>query len=137
MSDGMTSISADDEIGAKIAFALRSFRAHAGHVFALKDQVDNFVLHAERKRREAFRLRGEKVQEIPLRHESNELAARRQTREVRHRGEVTIKNSPQLRKFLMRQFQEFVEQSELVHELERGRMNGVAAKIAIEIGVLF
>jgi len=34
-------------------------------------------------------------------------------------------------------FEEFLEQSELVHDLERRRVDGVAAEIAVEIGVLF
>ena len=42
----------------------------------------------------------------------------------------------QLVQFLVRQLQEFLEQAELVHQLERGRMNRVAAEIAVEIGVL-
>src|SRR5580704_14536863 len=37
--------------------------------------------------------------------------------------------------FLVRQFQEVVEQTELVHQLERRRMYSVAAEIAEEIGV--
>ena len=48
----------------------------------VEDQVGDFVLHVEREAGEAFRLGGEKLEKIPLRHESNELAARRQTREV-------------------------------------------------------
>jgi hypothetical protein len=32
---------------------------------------------------------------------------------------------------------EFLEQSELLHQLERGGMNSIAAKIAIEIRMLF
>ena len=37
----------------------------------------------------------------------------------------------------MRLLQEFIEQPELVHQLECGRMNGVTAKIAKEIGMFF
>ena len=41
------------------------------------------------------------------------------------------------RSFLVRQLEKFVEQSQLVHQFERGRMDRVAAKIAIEISVFF
>ena len=37
---------------------------------------------------------------------------------------------------LMRQLEEFVEQAELVHHFERRGMDGVAAKVAQEIGML-
>ena len=37
----------------------------------------------------------------------------------------------------MRLLQEFIEQTEFVHHLESGRMNGVAAKIAQKIPVFF
>ncbi len=37
----------------------------------------------------------------------------------------------------MRLLQELIEQSEFVHQFESGRMNRVAAKIAIEISMLF
>ncbi len=39
--------------------------------------------------------------------------------------------------FLVRQLQKLVEQPELVHQFERRGMNGVAAKVAEEIRVLF
>ncbi len=37
----------------------------------------------------------------------------------------------------MRQLEKFVEQAELVHELERRRMHGIAAEIAEKVRVLF
>src|SRR6202022_765522 len=40
-------------------------------------------------------------------------------------------------KLLMRAAQEIVEQAELVHQLERGGVDGVAAKIAQKVCVLF
>src|SRR5438270_11979427 len=39
-------------------------------------------------------------------------------------------------RFLVRQFEEIVEQAKLVQHFERGRMNGVATKVAQEIRVL-
>ena len=42
----------------------------------------------------------------------------------------------ELAHLLMRQLQEVVEQAELVHHLERRGMDGVAAEVAQEIGVL-
>ena len=41
-----------------------------------------------------------------------------------------------LAQLLMRPLEEFVEQAKLVHELQSGRMNGVAAEVAQEVRVL-
>src|SRR6266404_5522097 len=94
------------------------------------------MLHVQREGWELFRVTGEEVEKIPLRHESDELAVGGQPREIGHRDKVTIEDSFQLRHFLMWQLEKFFQQPELAHQLERGRMNGVAAKIAVEIGVL-
>ncbi len=48
---------------------------------------------------------------------------------------MAIKDAADLTQFLMRQLQEFLEQTELVHELEGRGMNGVATEVAMEIGV--
>src|ERR1700692_4150822 len=51
-------------------------------------------------------------------------------------GEI-VNGSSDLQKLLMRDAQEIVEKAELVHQLEGGRVNGVAAEIAEEVGVFF
>ncbi len=40
------------------------------------------------------------------------------------------------RHFLVRQLQEFIEQAKLVHDVQRRGMDGVAAEVAQEVGVL-
>jgi hypothetical protein len=90
----------------------------------------------ERESRELFRVTGEEVEKIPLRHEGDELAAGGKVREIDDGHDVAIDDRMQLARFLVRHFQEFIEQSKLVHKFERGGMNGVAAKIAVEIGML-
>src|SRR5476649_891006 len=70
--DGMSAIRSDDQIGAKLALALRSFDAHTSDALLVEDEIDNLVLHLEREGRKAFGSGGEEVQEIPLRHESDE-----------------------------------------------------------------
>ena len=135
MRDGMPAVGPDDEISEKIAFVVRSLRAHPRDATVFKNKIDNFMLHVERERGEAFGVRRKKVQKIPLRHERDEFAARAQTREIRDRDGVAVEISSDLAQFLMRQLEKLLQQPELVHELEGGRMNGVAAKIAVEIGV--
>ena len=58
-------------------------------------------------------------------------------REIDDRHLVAVDDAVQLTRFLVRHFQEFLKQTELMHQLERGRMNRVAAEIAVKIGVLF
>jgi hypothetical protein len=41
------------------------------------------------------------------------------------------------RHLLVRQLEELLQQAKLVHQFERGRMDGVAAEVAQEIGVFF
>src|SRR4030095_4934366 len=80
---------------------------------------------------------GKKVQKIPLRHESDEFAACRQTREIGYGNRMAIKYSADFTQFLVGQPKKFLKQSELMQKLEGGRMNGVASEIAVEIGVFF
>src|SRR5437764_10115349 len=75
----MTSICPNDEIGAKVTFAVRSLYPNTRDALLVEDQLDHFMLHVEGKSREAFGFSGEKIQKIPLRHERDELAVRRQT----------------------------------------------------------
>lgn len=49
---------------------------------------------------------------------------------------MTIKYSADFADFLMRQPKKFLEQSQLMQQLKGGRMNRIAAEIAIEIRVL-
>src|SRR6266404_9865429 len=98
----MTSIRADNEIGAKVAFAVRSLYPNTRDALLVENEIDHFMLHLEDERRKVLGFGREKIQKIPLGHERDEFAVRRQTREVRHRNEVTIEDSLQLRKFLMR-----------------------------------
>src|SRR5690242_9536387 len=79
---------------------------------------------------------GDEIQEIPLRHERDELAPRREVREVADRYGYAADGSGQLRELLMRPLQKLIKHAELMHDLQRGGMNGIAAEISQEIGVL-
>src|SRR6516225_494201 len=56
--------------------------------------------------------------------------------EVGKDNEIVADKAPQLIGLLMRTLEEFFEQPELVHHLERRGMDGVAAEVAHEIGML-
>jgi hypothetical protein len=137
MYNGMTTVSANNQVGPHFAVAVWSFYTHSCGTLIFKKQIDDLMLHLQSKTWELAGLSREEVQKIPLRHEGDKFAARRQTREIGDRNLVTIENTAYFAQFLVRQLQKFVEQSELIQELKRRRMNGVASEIAVEIGVFF
>src|SRR5216684_1696695 len=61
---------------------------------------------------------------------------RRQAREVRKRHRRIAELRAEHARFLMRQLQKVIEDTELVHHFERRRMNRVAAEVAQKISVL-
>ncbi len=74
-------------------------------------QIDDLGFHVQLEGRKFFRMTGKKIEKVPLRHERDELAARRKFREIRDGHDLTIDHSPQLSHFLMRLFQEFIQQA--------------------------
>ncbi len=135
--DRAPAVRADDEIGAHFNLAVGSLRTHADHAARFLDEAGDLGFHHQSEigiRRFPF---GEEIEKIPLRHERDKAAAGRQVAEVRdgqpHLAELRV----ELVDLLMRQLEKLVEQSQLVHHLEGRGMNGIAAKIAQEIAVLF
>jgi hypothetical protein len=59
---------------------------------------------------------GHKVEEIPLRHERHELAAARHVSEIGKLQDGLTEAGAQLANFVVRDFQEIVEQSEFVDD---------------------
>jgi hypothetical protein len=56
--------------------------------------------------------------------------------EVRERIFLLAEERAQGRRLLVRQLEELVEQAELVHHVEGRRVDGVATKVAQEVGML-
>ncbi len=83
MSDRVSPIRANHEVCAHFHFAARSFCAYAAHALILDEQIGDLGLHVQFKGREPFGMTGEKIEKIPLRHERNEFAVRRELREIR------------------------------------------------------
>ena len=79
----------------------------------------------------------EKVEEIPLGHEGHKFALRRDVAEVgRLEGGISDDNSHRLNP-LMGYLEELPEQAKFAEHFERGGVHGVAAKVAVEVLVLF
>jgi len=127
---------AGHEIGTDIEFAGRGVRPHADDAPAFLDQRGRFRLHLQMKARIALAAIGEEIQEVPLRHQRDELAARRQVAEVDEGEMQAAELAAERARLGVGQLEEFVEQAEFAHHLERGGMDRVAAEIAQEIGVL-
>ena len=133
----MAAVTADHERGAHLDRALRRRGAHARDAIALDDQVGRLGLHHELEAGIAPALLGDEIQEIPLRHQRDELAAGRQMAEVGELVSAVLPNrAASALDLLVRQLEELLQQAELVHQLERRRMDGVAAEVAQEVGVL-
>src|SRR5438132_14226883 len=133
MRDRMATVRTNDQVSPHFALAVCSFCADARNVLIFKKQIDDFMLQVQSKGWEPHCVAREKVQKIPLRHERDKFAARRQPREIGDRDTVAVDYAAQFADLLMRELEKFVKQSELVHQFESGRMNGVATEIATEI----
>ena len=132
----MASVATNHEVGADRERAVRRLGDQADDAPVLLDQVGRLGLHAQVECFVALALLGQEIQEVPLRHQGDEFAVRRQMAEIRHLKVLGADLAGQRFDLLMRQLQELVEQAELNHQLERRRMNRVAAEVAEEIGVL-
>jgi hypothetical protein len=86
---------------------------------------------------ERLRLLDDEIQEIPLRHQSDEFAMRGHVREIGDHHSFVANLAGKLKNLLMRALEELVENAKLVHQFERGRVNRITAKVAQEILVLF
>ncbi len=80
---------------------------------------------------------GEEVEEVPLRHQRDEFARRRHMAEIGDIEVLVPDDDAGGAHFLVGQLEELAEQAELAEQFERGRMHGVAAKVAEEVLVLF
>jgi hypothetical protein len=91
----------------------------------------------EAKFRVGFGFFGDEIQEIPLRHQADEFAVNREVGEVGDGYGEIVDGGAKRVELLMWDAQEIIEEAELVHQLEGGGVNGVAAKIAEKVGVFF
>src|SRR5438105_8874377 len=132
----MSSVRADDEVCMHVHFSTRRFRADADYAIVLYQQINDLGLHVQLEIRKSFCVGGNEIEKVPLRHKRDEFATRGELGEISDGYNPAVDHGAQLPHFLMRLLQEFIKQAEFVHQLERGRMNGISSKVAVEIGVL-
>ena len=132
----MASVAADHQVGADREPAVRRFRTQADDAAGLLDEVCRLGLHAQIERRVAPGLLGQEIEKVPLRHQGDEFAAGRQMAEVRHLDALGADLSRSAFRPSDAALQEVVDQAQFAHQLERRRMNRVAAEIAEEVRML-
>src|SRR4029077_3424440 len=82
-------------------------------------------------------LSSNEVQEVPLRHQSQESAMRGKMSEVRDRQGIAPDLARKFAHLLMGELQEIVQNAEFMHDLKSGRVNCVTAEVTQEIRVFF
>ena len=128
-------VGADGELGADRDRAVGRRRLDADDFVALDDEAGRLVLHEEAEARIAGGPGSEEIEKVPLRHQRDVFADRRQVREID--GEVGVaEGQRQPVRLLVGEGQEIGEEAELVHQFEGRGVDGVAAEIAEEVGVL-
>ncbi len=134
--NGMAAIATHDEVGADLHLAAVVVRDDSPDAIADLYETGGLVLHEQLKGRKAPGVGGKKVQEIPLRHERDELAGGGHMAEVGNlEGRASDDDTDRLHG-LMGQLEKLVQQAEFVEHVEGGGMHGVAAEVAKEIAVL-
>ena len=71
---GMASVGGDDQIRLDPDLSAGSRRQQSGHDPALDRKIAGFGLHLQLESRKSLGMLGEKVEEIPLRHQGDETA---------------------------------------------------------------
>src|SRR5438552_17655482 len=116
---------------------VRRFYLHSRHSTFLLDEIGHLRLHLQVECGITPGLLGDEVEEVPLWHESEETTVSREMGEIRNRDRILSHLTGELSYFLMRAFQELVQNTEFMHNLECGWMDRIPAKITKEIAVLF
>ncbi len=135
--EGVAAVAADGEGGGDLDRAVGGVGADAGGGAVVLEEAGRLPSHAELEGGVARGLLGEEVEEIPLRHEGDELRVGGEVGEVRHGEALAADDRGEAGDLGVRELEEAVEEAELVEALEGGGVDGVAAEVAEEVGVLF
>ena len=117
--------------------ALRRLDLDANDARAVLDEFSHFRVHAQIETWKALAVRREEIEKVPLRHQRDETAMRRQMREIGHHHAIGADQPGEMIDLFMRQLEEFVDQAEFKDQLQRRRVNRVTAEVAQEVRVFF
>lgn len=132
----MPAVGADHQLGADLQRAVGGGRLQPDHPSRLLDQPGGLGLHAQAEGRIAGAVFGEEAQKIPLGHEGDEPATGRQMGEVGDGQRQSADLGVEPRRLLVGEPEQSLQQSQLLHELQRRGVDGVAAEVAQKVGVL-
>ena len=133
----MPAIGSDGKLGTNFHHAVGSSCPRAHDASILLDKLCRLSLHLYLKTWITPALLDDEVQKIPLRHQREKLAMGWKMSEVGDLEHVVANLAGKFRHLLMRAPQELLQKTKFMDQLQRGRMNGVATKIAQKVSVLF
>ena len=131
------SIGPNHETGAHLKFALWRARFNPNNPPVFPKKIGDLRFHANSEVVVLACLTGKEFEKIPLRHEGNEFAAGRKMGEIGHGDNLVDKMGLDLADLLVRLAQEFFQKPQLMHQLQSGGMNGVAAEITKKVLMFF
>ena len=111
-------MSALNQIGADFDGAVVARRADPDHPVAVQHDIGRARVHQKVKPLETAGVGGEKLEKIPLRHERDEFANGRKMGEIRDRQTGRADLNGKAPHFSVWEFQELVQQTQLMHQLE-------------------
>ena len=139
--DGVAAVAADGEVGADFDGAVGSVGADAGDAAGVGSAAASRPVASQPMRRVKVGIArgffGEEVEEVPLRHEGDEFCDGGKVGEVGHVEALAADDGGEAGDLGVGELEKAVEEAEFVEELEGGGMDGVAAEVAEEVGVLF
>ena len=133
----MAAIASDHKRRMNLHHAVGCLGGDTRDFVAVPDEIRCFGLHEKFEGGIGFCLIAKEIQKIPLRHERDELGARRQMGEIGEGGLEIAEPAFQGIGFVMGPLQEPVIETKLVHDLQRRGMDRIAPEVAQEIAVLF
>src|SRR5207249_8916128 len=125
----MASVSPNSQLGANLQWPVRRFSVHARHTTFLLDEIGHPRLHLQVECGITPGLLSDEVEEVPLWHESEETAVSREMGEIGNCDAILSHLTSKFAYFLMRAFQELVQNTEFMHNLKCGWMDRIPAKI--------
>src|SRR5262245_51413455 len=124
----MPTVTAEYQIAGHLQRTLERANIGADDLVAGGTERHHLALHLQCKIGVVPRLRGEKVETVPLRHERDKLGPRRQVSEVGERGLQVTKTAAQAVGFFVRALQEAVVEAEFVEDFQGRWVHSVAAE---------
>jgi len=122
-------VSGHRQARAHLQRSLRRRGAHAHDLSGSLDQPRRLCAHQEAEGRVSPGLVGQEAQEVPLGHVRDRPEAAGQPAEVHDRGRSGLQVRGVVGQLLVRQPEELADQAQFADDLERGRMDGVAAEV--------